>query len=330
MTRDGRPVVLLTDRAWPDDDVERGILEAAGVDLVAGPAEPAAAPVIEELVARHQPAAILTCWAPVTAAAIAAAPDLRLVARMGVGLDNVDVAAATRRGVTVTNVPDYCVAEVSDHAVGMILDWTRGLHVADRAVRDGRWEPAAVRLRRLGALTCGIVGYGRIGRATARKLAGFGCRVLATDPHPPAESGPVEQVGLDELLAASDVVILHAPLTAQTQGLIGREQLARMRPGGLLVNVSRGGLVDTAALVAALASGQLGGAALDVLDSEPDVPAALRAHPGVLVTPHVAFSSDVAVLELRRRAAEEAVRVLRGEAPQHPCNVPAGRSLVAS
>jgi D-3-phosphoglycerate dehydrogenase / 2-oxoglutarate reductase len=312
--------VLLTDRAWPDDIVEREIVESAGFAFASGSPEPATAAVIEELVREHRPAAILTCWAPVSAAAIAASSVLRLVARMGVGLDNIDVAAATDRGVLVTNVPDYCVAEVSDHAVAMILAWTRGLVTSDRAVRAGRWEPSGARLRRLGALTCGIIGYGRIGRETARKLAAFGTRVLATDPRPPVDPGPVELVDLDTLLGASDVVVVHAPLTPETRGLIGAPQLARMRPGGLLVNVSRGGLVDTTAVVDALASGHLGGAALDVLDTEPDVPAGLLAQDGAVITPHIAFSSDLSLLDLRRGAAEEVVRVLTGEPARHPRN----------
>ena len=317
-----QPAVLLTDRAWPDDAIERGVLHQAGFRLVAAPPDTSEAAVVERLVAEHRPAAVLTCWAPVTAAAIAASPPLRIVARMGVGLDNIDVEAATRQGVLVTNVPDYCGPEVSDHAVGMILAWTRGLLAADRAVRAGRRDLAGTRLRRLGALTAGIIGYGRIGQLTAAKLAAFGTRVLATTPSPPADPGPAQLVALDDLLAASDIVILHAPLTPATRGLIGAAQLARMRPGGLLVNVSRGGLVDTGAVIDALATGQLAGAALDVLDTEPDVPAALLAHPGVLVTPHIAFSSEVSLADLRRGAADEVVRVLRGEPARHPRNQP--------
>ncbi|MBV9206856.1 MAG: C-terminal binding protein [Actinobacteria bacterium] len=317
------PAVLLTDRAWPDDAIERGVLGRAGFRLVAAPPDTTAAAVVEQMAAEHQPAAVLTCWAPVTAAAIAASPRLRIVARMGVGLDNIDVQAATRQGVLVTNVPDYCVPEVSDHAVGMILAWTRGLLAADRAVRAGRRDPAAVRLRRLGALTAGIIGYGRIGQMTAAKLAAFGTRVLAVNPSPPADPGPAQLVGLDDLLAASDIVVLHAPLTPATRGLIGAPQLGRMRRGSLLVNVSRGGLVDTAAVIDALTSGQLAGAALDVLDTEPDVPPALLAHEGVLVTPHIAFSSDVSLRELRRSAAEEVVRVLTGQPARHPRSNPA-------
>ncbi|MDX3312238.1 C-terminal binding protein [Streptomyces sp. NPDC054884] len=319
-----RGTVLLTDHAWPDDSVERAVLEEAGHTLVTGPAEPASAEVIDGLVAEHRPAGILTCWAPVSTTAVQTSPDLRVVARLGVGLDNIAVDTATESGVWVTNVPDYCVEEVSDHAVGMVLAWTRGLAAFDRDVRAGRWNPASARLRRLSTLTCGVVGYGRIGRATARKLGAFGCRILAHDPHPPKSAPGVEPVGLEELLRRSDVVILHVPLTPGTHHVIGAEQLALMKPGGLLVNVSRGGLVDTDAVVEALDTGQLDGAAFDVLESEPHVPAGLLHQPGALITPHVAFSSDASVTELRRRAAQDVVRVLAGEAPAHACNNPHG------
>lgn len=324
MTPSRTSTVLLTDHAWPDDTVERSVVEGAGFALVTGPADPAAPQAIEDLVAEHRPAGILTCWAPVTARAIESSPGLRIVARLGVGLDNIAVDAATGRGAWVTNVPDYCVDEVSDHAVGMVLAWTRGLAALDREVRGGSWNPAGARLRRLSELTCGIVGFGRIGRATAAKLQAFGCRVLASDPFPPADTAGTRVVPLEELFRTSDVVILHAPLTEGTRHLVGAERLASMPRGGLLVNVSRGGLVDSAAVVRALESGQLGGAAFDVLESEPDVPTGLLGHPGVLLTPHVAFSSDASVRELRRRAAEDVVRVLRGEAPLHACNRPKG------
>lgn len=312
--------VLLTDYAWPDDNVERTVIESAGLRLVSGPASPASASSIEALVREHRPAGILTCWAQVSAEAIAAAPDLKIVARLGVGLDNIAVQAATARSVLVTNVPDYCVEEVSDHAIGFALAWTRGIVEFDREVRAGRWSPADAKLRRLSSLTCGLIGYGRIGRASARKFAAFGCRVLAHDPFMPADAAGVQAVGLDELLAASDIVVVHAPLTDGTRHLVDRERIARMKPGGLLINVSRGGIVDTDAVIEALESGRLSGAALDVLESEPAVPARLREQPGALLTPHVAFSSDASLHELRERAAQEVVRVLRGEAARNPCN----------
>ncbi len=322
MNRNAGATVLLTDRAWPDDTVERSVIESAGLRLVAGPAEAAAASTIEHLVAEHEPAAVLTCWAPVSAEAITASPALRVVSRMGVGLDNIDVDVATANGVLVTNVPDYCVEEVSDHAVALVLAWTRGIVTAAREVRAGRWEPATARLRRLSTLTCGVVGFGRIGRLTARKLTGLGARVVASDPSPPPDTGSIPMLSLDELLAGSDVVVLHAPLVPATHHLIGSRELSLMPPGGLLVNVSRGGLVDTSALIEALTSGHLGGAGLDVLESEPAVPPELREHPAAVITPHIAFSSDASVEQLRRSAAEEVVRVLTGQPPRNPCNRP--------
>jgi D-3-phosphoglycerate dehydrogenase / 2-oxoglutarate reductase len=322
MNEDPVATVLLTDRAWPDDHVERTVIESAGFRLVTGAAEPGPASTIESLVTEHQPAAILTCWAPVSAAAIDASASLRVVSRMGVGLDNIAVETATSNGVLVTNVPDYCVEEVSDHAVGLVLAWTRGLVVADREVRAGRWNPAGARLRRLSSLTCGVVGYGRIGRMTAAKLLALGAQVVASDPFPPPSAGGVPIVDLDELLVCSDVVVLHVPLTPATHHLIGQRELLLMRAGALLVNVSRGGLVDSAALADSLQAGHLGGAGLDVLESEPSVPAGLLSHPAVVITPHIAFSSDESVHELRRSAAEEVVRVLRGQPPRYACNQP--------
>lgn len=313
--------VLLTDYAWPDDGVERNIIESAGLRLVSGPPAPASAAHIATLAREYRPAAILTCWAPVSAEAIAAAPDLRIVARLGVGLDNIAVDAATARNVVVTNVPDYCVEEVSDHAIGFALAWTRGLVQLDREVRVGRWIPAEAKLRRLANLTCGLIGYGRIGRATARKLGAFGCRVLAHDPYMPKDVAGIVPVELDELLSRSDIVIVHAPLTPATHHLLNRERIGRMRPGSLLINVSRGGIVDSDAVIEALREGRLSAAGLDVLESEPQVPMELISSSSTMLTPHVAFLSDASLIELRTRAAEEVVRVLRGEAPQNPCNM---------
>ena len=314
--------VLLTDYAWPDNSVERGILESAGMRVVSGPADPAPASHIEALCGEHQPAAILTCWAPVSATAIQASAPLKIVARLGVGLDNIAVNTATARGIWVTNVPDYCVEEVSDHAVGFALAWTRGLIHFDREVHAGRWSPASAQLRRLGDLTCGIVGFGRIGRATARKLAVFGCNLLAYTPSPDVEIAGVQYVSLDDLLTQSDIVVVHAPLTPSTRHLINRKRLSQMRRGGLLINVSRGAVIDIEAVIEALQSGHLSAAGLDVLESEPKVPCGLLAQPGTMLTPHVAFSSDASLLELRRRAAEEIVRVLHGELPRCACNRP--------
>ena len=311
--------VLLTDYAWPDTAIEAQVLGDAGLALVCGPSVPGTAAEVAALARQARPAAILTCWAPVRADAIAAAQPLRMVGRMGVGLDNIDVETCTQRGILVTNVPDYCVEEVSDHALGLVLAWTRGIATLADQTRRGSWNPAGARLRRLSALSVGIVGYGRIGRRTAAKLAPWGCRVLVHSRGAVADAA-VQAVSLDELLARCDIVVIHAPLTDATQGLFDGARLAKMKRGALLVNVSRGGIVDSAALAEALASGHLGGAALDVVDTEPAVAAALREHPNALITPHVAFSSDASLAELRRRACEEVVRVLAGLPAHHPCN----------
>jgi D-3-phosphoglycerate dehydrogenase len=316
-----RPAVLLTDYAWPDATVEAALLESAGLHLVTGPGEPASAEVIAALAAEHQPAAIMTNWAPVSAAAVAASAPLRIVARLGVGLDNIAVDEATRRGIWVTNVPDYCIEEVSDHAVGMLLAWARGLIHLDREVKAGHWDPASARLRRVRDLTCGIVGLGRTGRRSAEKLRAFGVRLLGHARGARAAFEGIETTTLEDLLRRSDVVIVHLPLTTETRHLLDRERLALMKPGAFLINVSRGAVIDTSALVDALASGSLNGAALDVLEDEPRVPAGLL-RPDVILTPHVAFSSDASLRDLRRKATEEVVRVLRGERPREARNEP--------
>lgn len=353
------PTVLLTDYAWPDVAIEAGIIEGAGLSLVAGPAKPVSAEVIAGLAAEHQPAAIMTNWAPVSAAAIAASGRLRIVARLGVGVDNIAVDEATRRGIWVTNVPDYCVEEVSDHAVGMLLAWARGLVHFDREVKDRRWEPASARLRRVRDLTCGIIGLGRTGRRTAEKLRGFGVRLLAHARRPariagsdftrrlpaPRPYGPalpgaqdcseqpalggIEMTTLEDLLRRSDVVIVHVPLTAATHHLLDGERIALMRSGAFLINVSRGAVIESQALIDALAGGKLAGAALDVLEEEPHVPPGLL-RPNVILTPHVAFSSDASLRDLRRKASEEVVRVLRGERPRQAQNEPQPRLAARS
>ncbi|MFW0796735.1 C-terminal binding protein [Gordonia sp. CPCC 205515] len=314
--------VMITDYAWPDVEIERSIVERAGYELLVSPAELTVTD-LDDAITTADPAAILTCWAPISAAAIAATTRLRVIARMGVGLDNIDVPAATAAGAWVTNVPDYCTEEVAEHAVALILGLTRGVAAFDRSVRAGAWQPATARLTRLSSRTIGIVGFGRIGRRTAAILSGFGCRVLATSSkHAQDNNIGVEIAPLPTVLAESDVVVIHAPLTDQTRHLIDATALATIKKGAYLINVSRGGLVDTAALIHALHSGHLAGAALDVLEDEPVVDPALLAHPDVIVTPHVAFSSDESLIELRTKAAQEVVRVLGGSPPLNPCNSP--------
>ena len=313
--------VFLTDHPWPDVAIERGIFDAAGFEFTSGP--PVARPVdeIARLVAAFQPNAIMTCWALVSADVIATAPGLRIVQRMGVGLDNIDLAAAAARGVVVTNVPDYCAEELSDHAVALLLSLARAMPDLDRAVKAGIWDSGRQGLRRVRDMTVGLVGYGRSGRLAAAKLAGFGVRLLA---HSPSYRGDdiAQAVSLDELLGASDAVLVHAPLTPQTHHMFDDAGIARMKPGALLINITRGGLIDNAALERALDSGHLAGAGLDVVEGEPEPPPSLVRRANVVVTPHVAYSSAESITELRTRGAQEVVRVLRGEAPEHPCPPP--------
>lgn len=314
-------IVVQTDFAWPDDSIERQVIESAGHELVTGPSEPGSAAEIEALVAASNPAAIMTCWAPVTAAAIRYPTDLKIVQRIGVGLDNIAVEAVSERGAWVANVPDYCVGEVADHAVALLLDWARGTVLFDRDVKRGNWNPAAAKLRRMADLTVGLIGYGRIGQATARRIEPFGCRVLAHSRRGVSDS-IAQHVAIEELLSQSDVVVIHAPLTEDTHHLINEARIRSMRAGAYLINVSRGPLVDNGALLTALQNGHLSGAGLDVIEGEPRPPRELVDRADVIVTPHIAFSSQASLDELRRRSAEEVVRVLAGESPHNPCNQP--------
>lgn len=270
--------------------------------------------------------ALLVLSAPVTARVIAKLDRCRVIGRLGVGLDMVDLDAASAAGIQVTNVPAATVDEVSDHALALLLALSRRLLPLDASVRAGSWHylAAGTEVRRLREQVVGVVGFGRIGAAFARKVGALGPVVLAFDPHLAPEqiaARGAEPVSLEELLRRSDFVSIHAPLTAETHHLIGATELAWMRPGAQLINVARGGLVDQPALVAALAAGKLGGAALDVLEEEPPADGEpLLALDDVLLTPHAAHYSLEAIDELLQTAVEDVVRVLRGEPPRHPAN----------
>jgi len=318
-----RPTIVLTDRGWDDAEIERSLCDDAGYDLV-DLQEPADEDALAVAVSAADPVGILFCWAPVSARVLAAAPRLRVATRLGVGVDNIDLGEAARRGLTVTRVPDYCVEEVSDHVVGLVHAWARGITAYDRDVRAGNWRPGMVALRRVRDLTVGVWGVGAIGSAVATKFAALGCTVLGHNRSPVMMPDGVEAVRADEILARSDVVTLHVPAVPGAKPMIGEAELASMQPGSLLVNTARGALVDIAALIAGLHARRPGAAALDVLPHEPEVPTVLRdamRAPGAgefIVTPHVAFSSTASVAELRTRATEDLLRVLRGEAPLHP------------
>jgi D-3-phosphoglycerate dehydrogenase len=271
---------------------------------------------------------LINQYVPITAEVLEALPRCRLVVRYGVGVDNVDVEAATARGVWVANVPDYGRDEVADHTLALALSVLRGVVVLDRSVRDGVWDlEAAGPLRRLSTLTYGVVGCGAVGTALAHRAAGLGMRVLGYDVPQVRSEPPIQRVPLEELLSSSDAVSLHAALTADTHHLLGADALARMRPSAFLVNTARGGLVDAAALLDALDAGALAGAALDVLEGEPpdELGWRLARHPKVVMTPHAAWYSEEAFHTLKTEVAREALRVLEGGRPRSPVNTAAAR-----
>jgi D-3-phosphoglycerate dehydrogenase len=317
-------VVVITDCDHGDVDPEQAVLDGHDVEL-----RVLACRTPEEVAAQAGGADVLiNQYVPITAAVLDALPRCRLVVRYGVGVDNVDLRAATERGVWVANVPDYGRDEVADHTLALALAMLRGVVALDRSVRDGTWDLDPARpLRRLATLTWGVVGCGAIGRAVARRAAGLGMRVLGYDLPTVRSEAPIERVPLGELLEAADLVSLHAALTPDTHHLVGAAALARMRPTAHLVNTARGGLVEETALLAALDAGVLAGAALDVLEHEPpdELGWKLARHPRVVATPHAAWYSEEAFHTLKSEVAREALRVLGGGAPRSPVNTPAAR-----
>jgi D-3-phosphoglycerate dehydrogenase len=315
--------VLITDCDHGDVAEERAVLDGAGVEWRVAECRSPADVVREGAGAT----ALINQYAPITDEVLDGLPDLRLVARYGVGVDNVDVEAATARGVWVANVPDYGTEEVADHALALALSLLRGVAPLDRSVRAGRWSYGDARpLHRLRTLTFGVVGCGSIGVAVATRAAAFGMRVVGCDARPdrPAAGSGIEPVSFDELVRVADVVSVHALLDQASAGLIGTAALAAMKPTAVVVNTARGGLLDTAALVDSLDRGEIAGAALDVLAAEPpdDVGRRLAEHSRVVLTPHAAWYSEESFAALKTEVAREAVRVLDGAPPRSPVNAP--------
>ena len=314
--------VLITDHVWPSTDPERAVLEAGGASVVVAP-DGEEATLVE--LARDADA-IMTCFAQVTENVVRAAEQCVVIGRFGVGVDNIAVSTATELGIAVTYVPDYCVDEVSDHVIALLHAWNRKIALFDRSVKERGWgsQPLTMRMMRLRGKTIGIVGFGRIGQAVAAKARAFGLNILAADPVVPAET--VEDMGgrlvdLPALLAESDFVSLHTPLTDATRNLIGREELAMMKPDAFLINAARGPLVDEVALYEALTGNIIAGAGLDVMvDNTPPQDHPLLSLDNIIITPHVAFFSQESTLELEQRAAAEVVSVIHGRMPDNLVN----------
>ncbi|MGY1922098.1 C-terminal binding protein [Pseudomonas tolaasii] len=264
--------------------------------------------------------AVINNFAPMTHRVMAAMAPGAVVVRYGVGVDNVDLAAARELGIRVCNVPDYGVEEVADHAAAMTLALARKLDHYGTGIRNGEWKIAQMvdGVRSLRDTTVGLIGLGRIARAFASRMAAFGCTIVGYDPYvtnQQAREAGIEPMSRAEVIACAHVLSLHVPLTPETRHVIDADAIARMPRGAILINCSRGGLIDETALAQALVSGQLSGAGLDVFEKEPlpaDSP--LRKAPHLLVSPHAAFFSDASVDALQRLASEEALRGLRGEA----------------
>ena len=312
--------VVVTDYVWESLDVERKLLDGLA-DIVAlktkGP---------DEFIAEaHDCDALLNTYAgPITAEVMARMSKCRIIARYGIGVDTIDLDAATRAGIIVTNNPTYCIDEVAEHTVALLLACARKVAVYDRVVRAGRWEIAPGKpIFRLSGRTLGIVGFGNIGRQVAMRAKGFGMRVLYADPFV-AEGqfdAPGTKVELNELLGQSDFVSLHPPLTRETRKIIDARTLSRMKPTAFLINCSRGPIVDTDALVRALDAKTIAGCALDTTEPEPlPDPHPLRGRDNVIVTPHVAWHSEQAMVGLQARAPNEVRRVLTGEWPLNVVN----------
>jgi D-3-phosphoglycerate dehydrogenase len=312
--------VTVSDSVFPNLDPARRVLSSIGAELCM-----ADSPTPEGIVAAAASSdALLVTYAKITADMIQAMPKCRVISRFGIGVDNVDIPAATIAGIIVTKVPDYCIDEVSDHAMALLLAIVRKIPSSSARTHGGRWEmKAVVPIHRLRDSVLGLAGFGRIPQLVVPKAKAFGMKVLAYDPFVPEDvfrRAGVERVELAQLLATSDYVSVHTPLTPETKHLFNRDTFARMKRGAYIVNTARGPIIDEAALAEALDSGQIAGAALDVMTQEPPPASPLFGRDNVIITPHTSFYSEESLVELQVKAAQEVVAVLSGKSPRNPVN----------
>ena len=324
-----RHTVAVTDHLFPSMDDEARMFREMDTEFLVGQCKEE-----DDVIALCREAdAILNTYARMTPRVIESLERCRVIVRFGIGYDNVDVDAATRCGIMVANTTEYCIDEVADQAMAMLLACARGLFPAGRIARDGAWDLSRMPvLRRLRGQTLGLVGIGQIGKAVAARARGFGLKVLACDPYvdeAAARELGAELTDLDALLAASDYVSVHVPLMPATRGMIDARVFAKMKPTAFLINVARGPIVNQADLVQALQQGDIAGAGLDVLESEPPKSDdAVTTLDNVILTPHSAWYSEEARADMRRRAVGQVVSVLEGELPYSLINrevVPSNR-----
>ena len=315
-------LIAVTDTVFPDLDPARAALADVGGEL-----ELATDPSPESIVAVAGNAdAMLVTYASITAEVIGQLKNCKAIGRFGIGTDNIDIQAAHDAGIVVTYAPTYCLDEVSDHTMALLLTLARKTAYSNAQVHSGQWDmPAVVPIKRLRGQTLGLVGIGNIPQQIVPKAQAFGIDVVASDPYAPAEVFErlgVRSVDFEELLSSSDYVSVHAPLTPETEGMFDADAFSKMKSDALLINTARGPLVDTDALADALEAGELGGAGLDVLPVEPP-PASSRliGRDDVILTPHTAFYSEDSLLELQTTVAADVAAVLQGNSPRFPVPV---------
>jgi D-3-phosphoglycerate dehydrogenase / 2-oxoglutarate reductase len=298
--------IVVTDTSFPDTEMETKVLAALNADVIVGRCRTED----EVLALAHDADALMVQWAPITRRVIEQLKRCRIISRYGVGVDMIDLDAARDHGITVTNVPDFCLEEVAAQTLSFLLSLSRKDFAQDRLMREGGWSVVeSIRpLHRLKGQTLGLVGVGRIGRRVAEVAAPLGMCILGYDIAPPKNLPQISCMDLDAVLRESDFVSLHCPLIRETRHLINAAALAKMKPSAFLINVSRGGVLDTQALVDALTRGQIAGAALDVFEEEP-LPAShpLRKLGNVVLTPHTAAYSEESSAQLRRDTAQHVV-----------------------
>ena len=313
-------LVGVSDSVFPNLDPAREVLAKVGAELRLAQ-EPTAEGILR--VARDADA-LLATYAKITAAMIPEMKRCRIISRFGIGVDNVDIPAATKAGIVVTRVPDYCIDEVSDHTLALLLALVRKIPFSNSRTHAGRWEmPAVAPIHRLRGTVLGLVGFGRIPQLVAPKAQAFGLKVVAYDPYISKDvfaRARVKQVEFAELVKVSDYISIHSPLVPETHHLFNADIFRQMKPTAYLVNTARGPIVDETALARALDAKQLAGAALDVLSQEPPNGSPLFGRDNVILTPHTSFYSVESLVDLQVKAAEEVVRVFSGEAPRNPVN----------
>lgn len=313
------PLVVVTDSPFPSLDPARKALEEANAEVVQAPSSSE-----EDIIKAAENAdAILVTYAKLNENILRSLKKCKAIGRFGIGVDNIDLVVAGELGISVNYVPDYCLDEVSDQAMAMIISMARKIPQSNKLVQSGRWEmPAVVPMHRLRGKTVGLIGFGNIPRLMTPKAQAFGFNVIAADPYAPKElfeKYGVESVSMDELYERSDFISVHAPLLPETKGLVNKDAFKKMKDTAIIVNTARGPLINEKDLIEALDMNEIGGAGLDVVETEP-LPknSPLIGRDNVILAPHTAFYSVEALEELQTKAASDVARVLNGEEPVYP------------